>query len=65
MVDKYKVDLKRPPEPIQLKDATGPHELSDERNYRYLDDLFKMTQLDPLEDLDSDYVYQQLNDKKD
>jgi hypothetical protein len=61
MVDKYKVDLKRPPEPIQLKDATGPHELSDERNYRYLDDLFKMTQLDPLEDLDSDYVYQLMN----
>ena len=61
MVDKYKVDLKRPPEPIQLKDATGPHELSDERNYRYLDDLFKMTQLDPLADLDSDYVYQLMN----
>ena len=61
MVDKYKVDLNKPPEPIQLKDATGPHELSDERNYKYLDDLFKMTQLDPLADLDSDYVYQLMN----
>lgn len=58
MADKYKIDLKKPPEPIQLKDATGPHELADERNYKYLDELFKMQQLDPLADLDSDYVYQ-------
>lgn len=61
MVDKYKINLKKPPEPIQLKDATGPHELADERNYKYLDDLFKMEQLDPLADLDSDYVYQLMN----
>lgn len=56
--DKYKVDKTKPPKPIQLKDATGPHELSDERNYEYLDKLFKMQQLDPLANLDSDNVYQ-------
>ena len=56
--DKYKVDKTKPPKPIQLKDATGPHELSDERNYEYLDKLFKMEQLDPLANLDSDNVYQ-------
>jgi|TARA_R110002110_G_C13180906_1_gene693571 hypothetical protein len=56
--DKYKVDKTKRPKPIQLKDATGPHELSDERNYEYLDKLFEMQQLDPLADLDSDNVYQ-------
>jgi len=56
--DKYKVDKTKPPKPIQLKDATGPHELSDERNYEYLDKLFRMEQLDPLANLDSDNVYQ-------
>lgn len=60
--DKYKVDKTKRPKPIQLKDATGPHELSDERNYEYLDKLFKMQQLDPLADLDSDYVYQLMNE---
>ena len=62
MADKYKVDLNKPPEPIQLKDASGPpiHELSDERNYEFLNKLFKMKELDPFakEGYSVDNVYQ-------
>lgn len=60
--DKYKVDKTKPPKPIQLKDASGPpiHDLADERNYEFLDMLFKRKEDDPLakEGLDPNYVYQ-------
>ena len=40
--DKYKVDKTQPPKVIQLSDASGPpiHDLSDERNYKFLQELF-------------------------
>ena len=58
--DKYKVDKTKPPKPIQLKDASGIHELSDERNYEFLNKLFGMKELDPFakEGYSVDNVYQ-------
>ena len=65
--DKYKVDKTKPPKPIQLKDASGPpiHELSDERNYEFLNKLFKMKELDPFakEAYDVNKVYQLMDPK--
>ena len=62
--DKYKVDKTKPPKPIQLKDASGPpiHDLADDRNYEFLDMLFKRKEDDSLakEGLDPNYVYQLL-----
>ena len=46
--DKYKVDKTQAPKPIQLKDASGIHELSDERNYEFLNELFKRKEADAL-----------------
>tara|TARA_R110000824_G_scaffold22240_3_gene81676 strand:+ start:11001 stop:11828 length:828 start_codon:yes stop_codon:yes gene_type:complete len=64
--DKYKVDKTKPPKPIQLKDASGPpiHELSDERNYEFLNKLFKMKELDPFakESYSVDNVYQLMDE---
>jgi len=66
--DKYKVDYTKPPRPIQLKDASGPpiHELSDVRNYEFLNKLFEMKELDPFakEAYDVNIVYQLMDPKK-
>jgi hypothetical protein len=63
--DKYKVDKTKPPKPIQLKDASGIHELSDERNYEFLNKLFEMKELDPFakEAYDVNVVYQLMDPK--
>jgi hypothetical protein len=63
--DKYKVDKTKPPKPIQLKDASGIHELSDERNYEFLNKLFEMKELDPFikEAYDVNAVYQLMDPK--
>ena len=63
--DKYKVDKTKPPKPIQLKDASGIHELSDERNYEFLNKLFEMKELDPFakEAYDVNKVYQLMDPK--
>ena len=47
MPDNYKIDKTKPPKPIQLKDASGPHELSDDRNYAFLKKLFEEKEKDP------------------
>jgi hypothetical protein len=62
--DKYKIDKTKPPKPIQLKDASGPHELSDDRNYEFLETLFKMKEADPYakEAWDVDNVYQLMDE---
>jgi hypothetical protein len=62
--DKYKIDKTKPPKPIQLKDASGPHELSDDRNYAFLETLFKMKEADPYakEAWDVDNVYQLMDE---
>ena len=64
--DKYKVDKTKPPKPIQLKDASGIHELSDERNYEFLNKLFEMKELDPFakEAYDVNVVYQLMDPKE-
>jgi|ETN01SMinimDraft_1059929.scaffolds.fasta_scaffold26094_2 hypothetical protein len=48
--DKYKVDKTQPPKVIQLSDASGPpiHDLSDERNYKFLQELFDKKESDPI-----------------
>ena len=46
--DKYKVDKTKVPKRISLKDASGIHELSDERNYEFLNELFKRKEADAL-----------------
>ena len=60
--DKYKIDYTKTPKRIQLEDASGPpiHELSDKRNYEFLNKLFKMKELDPFakEGYNVDNVYQ-------
>ena len=63
--DKYKVDKTQAPKPIQLKDASGIHELSDERNYEFLNKLFEMKELDPFakEAYDVNKVYQLMDPK--
>ena len=63
--DKYKVDKTKSPKPIQLKDASGIHELSDERNYEFLNKLFEMKELDPFakEAYDVNKVYQLMDPK--
>ena len=65
--EKYKIDKTKPPKPIQLKDASGPpiHELSDERNYEFLNKLFEMKELDPFakEAYDVNAVYQLMDPK--
>ena len=63
--DKYKIDKTKPPKPIQLKDASGIHELSDERNYEFLNKLFEMKELDPFakEAYDVNAVYQLMDPK--
>ena len=63
--DKYKINKTKPPKPIQLKDASGIHELSDERNYEFLNKLFEMKELDPFakEAYDVNVVYQLMDPK--
>ena len=62
--DKYKIDKTKPPKRIQLKDASGPHELSDDRNYEFLETLFKMKEKDPFakEGYSVDNVYQLMDE---
>ena len=57
-------ELERPT--IQLSDASGPHPLSDESNYKFLQQIFDAKEKDPLakKGYDVDSVFQILKGKK-